>query len=90
MSIQKITPEMVENSIANIEFIHRNNKLTVCIITLKNGFMLADSMGVVRPELFDPALGEKYAKEKTLDKVWLYLGTCLQQEINPIVLSDLE
>lgn len=89
MSIQKITPEMVENSIKDIEFIERANKLTICIITLKNNFMVIGEAGAVRPELHDPILGQKYSKQRAMDKVWFYLGVCLQQEINPINLGDL-
>lgn len=89
MSIQKITPEMVERSIKDIEFIERANKLTICIITLDNGFIVTGESGVIRPELHDTILGQKYAKEKALDKVWFYLGVCLQQDINPISLGDL-
>lgn len=89
MNIQKITPEMVERSIKDIEFLERANKITICIITLDNGFIVTGEAGVVRPELHDPILGQKYAKEKALDKVWFYLGVCLQQDINPINLGDL-
>lgn len=81
---------MVENSIKDVEFIERANKITICVITLQNNFMVIGEAGVVRPELFDSEIGKEVAKENAINKVWFYLGICLQQEINPINLKDLD
>lgn len=90
MNIQKITPEMVENSISSVEFVERKNKLTVCIITLNNGFMVTGETGVIRPELYDAELGKKYSEENARNKIWFYLGVCLQESISSINLERLQ
>lgn len=90
MSIQKITPEMVENSIKDIEFIERANKLTICIITLKNGFIVTGEASAVRPELFDSSIGKEISEKNARNKIWFYLGVCLQESINSINLEILD
>lgn len=88
-NIPKITPEMVANSIMNIEFIEFKDRLTICVITLNNGFMVTGETGVIRSELFDSELGKKYSQENAMNKVWFYLGVCLQESIESIDLETL-
>ena len=48
--------------------------LTVVCVTLKNGFTITGESACVDPVNFDKAIGEKYALENAIQKLWSLEG----------------
>lgn len=57
-----------------------NGRTTICQLTLENGFTVEGQSACVDPANFNQALGEKYAYEKALDKIWELEGYLLAQK----------
>ena len=76
-----VTPQDVENCIVHEAYIKTGKKITVCHLTLADGFEVVGTAGVVDPESYNPKIGNKVAREKALDKVWQHLGSILQNKL---------
>lgn len=52
---------------------------TVCYLTMQNGFTILGQSSCVDPKEFNIALGEKYAYEDAIDKIWQLEGYLLAE-----------
>lgn len=77
----KVTPDEVTNSITKEKYIKVGTKKTVCHLTLIDGWEVIGVAGVVDPETYDETIGNSIAYQKALEKVWLHLGSILQDRI---------
>lgn len=79
MAIKKITKEHVDNSIKKVEF-HQfpGTTVTVCLLTLWNGFNVIGESACVDPDNFDKQIGEDLAKSNAVSKVWALEGYLLK------------
>lgn len=79
--ITKLSEEVLERHIISCEFRTFHDKVTLCMIHMKNGFVATGTAGVVDPANFDEKIGAKVAKAKAMDKVWVGMGYQLQTEL---------
>lgn len=80
--MKKITQEYLESLIESVSYHHEDNKVSVCFITLKNGFKVtAGTSGVVNRIDFDSLIGEKYAYENAFNQLWALEVYRLQWEL---------
>jgi hypothetical protein len=56
--------------------------LTVCILTLKNGFNVIGKSAPASPANFDVALGRKLAREDAVRQLWPLMGFNLRQKLH--------
>lgn len=75
-----ITLEHIISIIEKDEYFN-NEKTTVCILTLKNGFEVVGTSGVVDKSNFDEGIGREFAKKKAIEKIWELEGYRLQCEL---------
>jgi hypothetical protein len=76
-----VTIEQVESTIEGIEYINRGT-LTVAIATLRNGFQVVGTSGCADPAKYNQQLGEKLARAKVVDQVWLLEGYLLKEQMH--------
>lgn len=82
MNAPKVTLEDVENSIKSDTYIVLpDERTTVCMLTLDNGYTVRGESSCVSRENFDTALGQKYAREDAVRKVWPLLGFRLADKL---------
>lgn len=55
--------------------------LTVCCLTLSNGFNVVGQSGCLNPENFNKGLGEAYAYKDAFNKIWPLVGYALLDDI---------
>ena len=68
----RITPETIADVIVSEQYhVFENTSLTVCCLTLKNGFAVIGESSCIHPENFDPELGQILAKINATDKIWM-------------------
>lgn len=78
----KVTDEEVANAIVEESYtVLPDGKTTVCQLTLDNGFTVEGMSACVSPQNFDPVKGNRYSRQRALDKVWLLLGFRLQERL---------
>ncbi len=57
-----------------------DNKTTLCILFIENGYTVHGMSSCVEPKEFNKALGEKYAYEDAIDKLWPLEGYLLAEK----------
>lgn len=79
----RITPEMLDNAIVSEEYhLFEDTQLTVCVLTLKNGFTVTGESACVSPENFDAQIGEDISRKNARDKMWPLLGFGLAEHLS--------
>lgn len=56
--------------------------LTICVLTLKNGFNVVGESACVSPENFNMELGQQLAYKKARDKIWALEGYLLASKLH--------
>lgn len=82
LTAPRITSAAIENNIVKEEFqVFANSTLTVCVLTLRNGFTVVGESACASPENFDAALGRRIARDKAKDKIWSLMGYALREQL---------
>ena len=58
-----------------------NGRTTICQLTMENGFTIEGQSACVSADNYNQHLGEKYAYEDALNKVWPFEGYLLAEQI---------
>ncbi len=82
LNAPRLTPKMIDNTIVG-EYFHivPNTTLTLCVLTLTNGFTVTGESAAVSMENFDKEIGRKVARENARDKIWALEGYLLKEMI---------
>ena len=81
LTAPRLTPDLIESVVAKEEYHILTDVLTVCVLTLKNGFTVTGESACASPENFDKELGEKIARRNASDKIWSLEGYLLKQRL---------
>ena len=81
LTAPRVTPDAVDAAIAGEEYAVFSGRLTVCVLTLVNGFLVTGESSCVDAANFDADLGKKLARQKARDKIWELEGYRLRQQI---------
>jgi hypothetical protein len=82
LTAARLTPADIDATIV-AEGYHNfdGTTLTVCALTLRNGFTVTGESAAVSMENFDAELGRKIAREEARNKIWLLEGYLLRQRM---------
>lgn len=85
LTAPRITKEHIENAIV-AETYHRfpGTTLTVCVLTLYNGFNVTGESACASPENFDEAIGRMAALEAAKQKIWWLEGYLLKFALHAV------
>ena len=72
----------LQAKIASTEYHVFHGVLTICLIKTSSGFILTGESACVSPANFNQALGEKYAYERAINKLWELEGYLLRDTLN--------
>ena len=82
LSARRLRPEDIDAVIKDAQYyVFPNTQLTVCCMTLKNGFTVTGESACASPENFDKEIGEKIAYANAREKIWALEGYLLKQEL---------
>lgn len=54
---------------------------TLCVLVMKNGFVVIGKSAPASPENFDPALGKQFAYEDAIRQLWPLMGYSLRDRL---------
>lgn len=78
----RLTPELIDSVIVDEQFhVFPGSQLTVCCLTLKNGYTVTGESACVSPENFNAEIGQRVARDKARDKIWALEGYLLKQKL---------
>ena len=79
---KRVTPAMLEQEIISEAYhVFPGTTLTICLLTLTNGFSVTGESACAVVENFDVELGQKIARENAKQKLWPLLGFRLRDQI---------
>lgn len=82
LTAPRVTPEHIDSVIDGEQYhVFEGSCLTVCCLTLKNGFTVTGESACASPENFNVELGRKIAREKARDKIWALEGYLLREKL---------
>lgn len=83
LNAPRVTPQHIENTIVREEFhVFSDSTLTVCCLTLRNGFKVTGESACASPENFNKTLGERIAREDATRKIWALEGYLLKDRLS--------
>lgn len=83
LNARRITPDLINAKIKAEAFhVFEGSQLTVCCLTLQNGFTVTGESACASPENFNAELSEKIARENARNKIWALEGYLLKQELH--------
>jgi hypothetical protein len=83
LNAPRLTPALIDAAIDSVEYhVFPRSCLTVCCMTLKNGFTISGEAACVSPENFDEKIGKELAFGKARDKIWALEGYLLKQRLH--------
>ena len=79
---KRLTPELIDQTIKSAAYyVFPNTTITVCCLTLTNGFTVIGESACASIENFDQELGERIAFANARDKIWQLEGYLLRQTL---------
>ena len=83
LTAPRVTPDRIKDVIAGVEYhVFPNTTVTVCLLTLANGYSVIGESACADRANFDKELGERIAKENATQKIWALEGYLLRQELS--------
>lgn len=81
IDITKLTPEILESKIIGEQY-HQfeGTTVTICCMTLENGFNVVGESACISPVNFDAEIGKKVARDDAFNKLWKLYGFNAKQE----------
>lgn len=61
---------------------HPLDLMTICVLTLKNGFTVLGKSAPASPENFDPEKGKTFAREDAIRQLWPLMGFSLRDRLS--------
>jgi hypothetical protein len=79
----RLTPSDIDDAILTHQFhVFEGTTLTVCAITLQNGFHVTGESAAASQENFDREIGEKIAFDNARQKIWALEGYLLKSRLS--------
>ena len=82
LSAPRLTPADIDAAIKSEAYhVFAGTTLTVCCLTLQNGFTVTGESAAASPANFDVEIGRKIARENARQKIWAMEGYLLKQRL---------
>lgn len=78
VSLAQLEEHILSEHYLNPEELH---PLTICVLKLRNGFMVTGESAPAMVENFDEVIGRRLAREHAVRKVWMLLGYGLREKL---------
>lgn len=83
LTAPRITPEHIDAQIVSESYyVFPDTTVTVCCLTLVNGFNTVGESACASLENFDEAIGRKLARDNARNKIWALEGYLLRDQLH--------
>ena len=81
LNAPRLTPDIIDSLIKEKAFHKLTDVLTVCVLTLQNGFTVTGESACASPANYNQQIGEDIAFTNARDKIWPLAGYELKQKL---------
>lgn len=83
LNAPRLNPEHIDSVIVSeAYYVFPGTTLTICALTLKNGFQVTGESAAASPENFNEEIGRKIAKTNARGKIWALEGYLLRSKLS--------
>lgn len=83
LNAPRLTPPDIDAAIVSEQYhVFSGTTLTVCCLTLRNGFNVTGESAAASPENFDAKIGRSIARDNARDKIWMLEGYLLRTRLS--------
>ena len=85
LTAPRLTPEHIDNTIRREQYyVFPGTTVTVCCLTLENGFQVIGHSAAASEKNFDREIGCKVARRNAREKIWPLEGYLLKEQMSEI------
>lgn len=104
LNAPRLTPDYIDSKIKAIRYITGDKfdlaycaddyktcgspQLTICVLSLENGFTVTGESACASPENFNAEIGQKIAYENARNKIWQLEGYLLKEKLHQVKLDE--
>lgn len=82
LNAPRLNPAHIDAQIVREQYyVFPSTTMTVCALTLQNGFIVIGESAAASPENFDREIGQKIARENARQKIWALEGYLLRSKL---------
>lgn len=82
LNAPRLTPDHIDSQIVGEAYhVFPGTTMTVCALTLKNGFQVIGESAAASSSNFDEGIGRKIARENARNKIWALEGYLLRSKL---------
>ena len=82
LNAPRLNPAMIDEAISSEQYhVFPGTTMTVCALTLRNGYIVTGESAAASPENFDKEIGRKIARENARNKIWALEGYLLREKL---------
>lgn len=78
----RVTEESIKAKIANVEYLTPKPYVTICMITMKNGWTTTGFSAPASAANYDPEVGKRYAYDNAFKPLWQLEGYLLRERLS--------
>ena len=83
LNAPRLSPETIEAAIVKEQYqVFEGTTLTICALTLQNGFIVTGESAAVSMENFDAEIGKEIARKQAREKIWMLEGYLLREKLH--------
>ena len=83
LNAPRLTPALIDAQIVSEDYhVFPDTTMTVCALTLRNGFVVIGESAAASPENFDRAIGQRIARDNARNKIWALEGYTLRNALS--------
>lgn len=82
LTAPRLTPDLIDATIKGEQYhVFEGTCLTVCCLTLQNGYTVTGESACASPQNFNAELGQQIAKQNAREKIWALEGYLLREKL---------
>ncbi len=82
LNAPRLSPELIDAAIVGEAYhVFPNTTMTVCCLTLRNGYQVTGESAAASPENFNTEIGRKIARENARRRIWALEGYLLREKL---------
>lgn len=83
LTAPRLTPDLIDACIVSEAYhVFPGTTLTVCALTLRNGFIVTGTSAAASPENFDREIGQDIARKNAREQIWAFEGYLLRERLS--------
>jgi hypothetical protein len=82
LNAPRLTPDHIDAQIVSEAYhVFPGTTLTVCALTLRNGFLVVGESAAASPSNFDESIGRRISRDNARNKIWALEGYVLRNKL---------